>query len=96
MTKSPFAVDIGAESGYVCPRCNRPATRVKNGRRTVGGYMRRRRHCTCGHAFTTVEVPLSMVTNLDDSVSQIARETRHKMDDALRSLQKLWFAVEPK
>lgn len=45
-------------TGYDCPACHRPGTKVLDSRRTEEGWIRRRRKCqtaSCDHRFTTIE-----------------------------------------
>lgn len=39
----------------LCPKCNNPDTRVLETRRMDDGRLRRRRECSCGEKFSTLE-----------------------------------------
>lgn len=45
--------------GFPCPKCGEHAAGVKTTRLITRPATRRRRVCTCGHRFTTMEVVVS-------------------------------------
>jgi len=42
-----------------CPNCKRDSNRVIDSRCRTGAYVRRRRLCSCGDRFTTIEIALA-------------------------------------
>jgi hypothetical protein len=43
----------------ICPSCKSDSNRVIDSRCRTGAYVRRRRLCSCGDRFTTIEIALS-------------------------------------
>lgn len=76
-------------NGYPCPACDK-LTQVKDSRRTVEGFMRRRRVCECGFRFITVETPIGLeepkVEQAREALDVALTEARFHLDKLTKVL----------
>ena len=67
--------------GYECPKCHHSTAVVDS--RSVDTGIRRRRHCVCGHRFSTYECELGHAPDFLELLDSLARKSAGTVAEAI-------------